>query len=61
MVRYLMKRNYQVILEALLSVFIIIDILLLSLMIVGFTVGIKNYSIDGIQQFRSSYSSINIT
>ncbi len=46
-----MKRNYQVILEAILSVFIIIDVLLLSLMILGLTVGIKNYSVDGISNF----------
>ncbi len=46
-----MKRNYQVILEAVLSVFIIIDILLLSLMILGFTVGIKHYSINDISNF----------
>ncbi len=36
-----MKRHFQLILEALLSVFILVDVLLLSLMTVGFIVDIK--------------------
>ena len=43
-----MKRNPQVIFEALLTVLIIIDILFLGLMTVGFTVGIKHLSIYNI-------------
>jgi voltage-gated potassium channel len=40
-----MKRHYQVILEALLSVLIIIDLLLLSLMTIGLILGIKSNSV----------------
>ena len=40
-----MQRHYQVILEALLSFFIIIDILSLSFMTIGFIVGIKANSL----------------
>jgi voltage-gated potassium channel len=36
-----MDKHYQVILEALLSIFIIIDLLLLGLMTIGLFVGIK--------------------
>ncbi len=47
-----MKRNPQVIFEALLSVLIIVDILFLGLMTVGFTVGIQNLSIFNIGSFN---------
>lgn len=40
-----MDRHYKVIFEALLSFFIIIELLLMILVTVGFTVGIKTYSI----------------
>ncbi len=46
-----MKRNPQVILESLLSIFIIIDLLLVGLMIIGFTVGLKQPSIYNIGNF----------
>ncbi|MGZ7117891.1 MAG: ion channel, partial [Methanobacterium sp.] len=46
-----MKRNYQVIFEAILSVFIIFDLFFLGLMAVGFTVGIMPTSIYSISNF----------
>ena len=46
-----MQRHYQVIFESVLSVFIIIDIVILSLMIAGFAVGIMHTSINSIGQF----------
>ena len=46
-----MKRHYQVIFEAVLSVLIIIDLLLLGLMIAGFTVGIMPATIYSISNF----------
>ncbi len=46
-----MKRHIQVILEALLTVFIIIDIVLLGLMTVGFTVGLRPATIYSISTF----------
>ena len=46
-----MKRHYQLILEALLSIFIIVDIVLLGLMTVGFTVGVKPATIYSISTF----------
>jgi voltage-gated potassium channel len=46
-----MKRNPQVIFEALLTVLIIIDLLFLGLMTIGFTVGIGNPSILNIGSF----------
>ena len=46
-----MQRHYQVIFESVLSVFIIIDIVIMSLMIAGFAVGIMHTSINSIGQF----------
>jgi len=46
-----MNRHYQLILETLLSVFILVDILLLALMTIGFTVGIKPTTIYSISIF----------
>ena len=46
-----MKRHIQLILEALLSVFILVDVLLLSLMTVGFIVDIKITTIYSISIF----------
>ncbi|MGZ7136218.1 MAG: potassium channel family protein, partial [Methanobacterium sp.] len=46
-----MKRNYQVIFEAILSVLIIFDLFFLGLMAVGFTVGIMPTSIYSISNF----------
>lgn len=46
-----MKRHFQLILEALLSVFILVDILLLSLMTVGLLVGIHLPTIYSISNF----------
>jgi voltage-gated potassium channel len=46
-----MKRHYQLILEALLSIFILVDVLLLSLMTLGFIVGIKIATIYSISTF----------
>jgi voltage-gated potassium channel len=46
-----MNRNPQVILEALLSVLIIVDLLAMSLMTLGFFVGIKTYSMISVGEF----------
>ncbi len=46
-----MQRHYQVIFESVLSIFIIIDIVILSLMIAGFAVGIMHTSVNSIGQF----------
>ncbi len=46
-----MQRHYQVIYESILSVFIIVDILIMSLMIAGFAVGIMHSSINNIGKF----------
>ncbi len=46
-----MKRHFQVILEALLSVLILVDVLLLSLLTVGYIVGIHLSTIYGISIF----------
>jgi voltage-gated potassium channel len=46
-----MQRHYQVIFESVLSVFIVVDILINSLMIVGFAVGIMHSSINGVGRF----------
>ena len=46
-----MQRHYQVIFESVLSILIIIDIVIMSLMIVGFAVGIMHTSINSIGQF----------
>ena len=46
-----MKRHFQVIFEALLSVFIIVDLLLMSLMIAGFTVGIMPSTVYSISNY----------
>jgi voltage-gated potassium channel len=46
-----MKRHIQVIFEALLTVLIIVDILLMGLMIVGLTVGIKHVTVYNIGDY----------
>jgi voltage-gated potassium channel len=46
-----MERHYQVIYESVLSVFILVDILIMSLMMVGFTVGIMHSSINSVGRF----------
>jgi len=46
-----MKRHVQVIFEALLTVLIIVDILLMGLMIVGLTVGIKHVTVYNIGDY----------
>ena len=46
-----MKRHYQVIFEAILSVLIIVDLLIMSLMIGGFAVGIMHSSIASVGKF----------
>jgi len=46
-----MERHYQIILEALLSVMIIINLLLLGLMTMGFIVGIKHNSVFYVGDF----------
>ncbi len=56
-----MKRHFQLILEALLSVFILVDVLLLSLMTVGFIVDIKITTIYSISIFRFNSCITNIT
>lgn len=46
-----MKRHFQVIFEALLSVLIIVDLLLMGLMIAGFTVGIMPSTVYNISNY----------
>jgi voltage-gated potassium channel len=46
-----MKRHYQVIFESILSVFILVDLLLMGLMIAGFIVGILHSSVLNIGMF----------
>jgi voltage-gated potassium channel len=46
-----MQRHYQVIFESILSVFIIVDLLLMTLMVAGFAVGIMHSSINNIGRF----------
>jgi voltage-gated potassium channel len=46
-----MQRHYQVIFESVLSVFIVVDILIMSLMLVGFAVGIMHSSISSVGRF----------
>lgn len=46
-----MQRHYQVIFESVLSVFIVVDILIMSLMIAGFAVGIMHSSINNVGRF----------
>ena len=46
-----MQRHYQVIFESVLSVFILVDIAIMSLMIIGFTVGIMHSSINNVGRF----------
>lgn len=47
----ILKRHYQVIFEALLTVLIIVDLLLMGLMIAGFTVGIKSGTVYNIGNY----------
>ena len=46
-----MKRHYQVIFEALLTVLIIVDLLLMGLMVAGLTVGIKSGTVYNIGNY----------
>ena len=46
-----MQRHYQVIFESVLSVFIVVDIVIMSLMIAGFAVGIMHSSISNVGRF----------
>jgi voltage-gated potassium channel len=46
-----MKRHYQVIFEAILSILIIVDLLIMSLMIGGFAVGIMHSSVASVGRF----------
>ena len=46
-----MQRHYQVIFESVLSVFIVVDILIMSLMMAGFAVGIMHSSVSGVGRF----------
>ncbi len=46
-----MKRHYQVIFEGLLTVLILVDLLLMGLMIAGFTVGIKSVTVYNIGNY----------
>ena len=46
-----MQRHYQVIYESILSVFIVVDIAIMSLMLVGFAVGIMHSSVNYVGRF----------
>ncbi|MGB7968652.1 MAG: ion channel [Methanobacterium sp.] len=46
-----MQRHYQVIYESILSVFIVVDIAIMSLMIIGFSVGIMHSTINTVGRF----------
>ena len=46
-----MQRHYQVIYESILSVFIVVDIAIMSLMIIGFSVGIMYSTINTVDRF----------
>ena len=46
-----MQRHYQVIYESILSVFIVVDVAIMSLMLVGFAVGIMHSSVNNVGRF----------
>ena len=56
-----MQRHYQVIFESVLSILIIIDIVIMSLMIAGFAVGIMHTSINSIGQFDLVVAVLNLS
>jgi voltage-gated potassium channel len=46
-----MQRHYQVIYESILSVFIVVDVAIMSLMLIGFAVGIMHSSVNNVGRF----------